>query len=341
MAIKNKKGMFFTLIAVTMVVAIIAFFTPNLEYLPVMSRIPTTKIRVIKAYNLMKTYKSTLIERELKSSSYFAVKQLLICINETKNFADLQPDFKEIILNSTINDGSSLETTCGVDLMSGRTIPTRLDLLSNLSETELHIFTNFSVKNITIYQSNDTSYDKFAVDLDLNIKMDAGIASWDTNTTIATVLKVAGFEDPYYFKKAGFTNKIEFSNITDWTTAQVFDHIDNMNYVYEEQAPSFLMRVEGNINGSKCCGMESLINPYTLDITSDVNWSYVDYCYYDHNCTGSKPNNKSLWNITGITRQSPSQKFYKFKLEMYHLSKYNLTEEADDRVVCEPVSACP
>ena len=336
MAIKNKKGMFFTLIAIIMVIAIILFFTPNYEYLPQMSQIPTKIVRVTKANNLMRNFKTTLVERELQSSSYYAVKQLLQCIDNQSMFSDdLQADFAEILLNGTLN-GGDLATECGIDYMTGRNLPLRLNELRNVSEKELHLFTNFSVLNITIYQSNETGFDSFAVDLNLNIKMDAGLAGWDTNTTITTTHEVEGFDDPYYLANANFTNKINFSNITNWTTSLVFDHIDAMHYVFEEQAPSFLMRFENNNNKSSCCGIESLINPYDLNI-SDEPWSYVDYCFYGHECNDSRSGNKSLWNITGISSGNETERFYMFKLEIYHIDKYDLAP--DDRVVCE--GSCP
>lgn len=319
-----------------MVIAIILFFTPNYEYLPQMSQIPTKKVRVTKANNLMSNFKTTLIERELKSSSYYAVKQLIQCINNQSEFSeDLQADFAEILLNGTFK-GNVLATECGNDQMTGRTLPPKLEQLSNVSEEEFHLPTNFTILNVTIYQSNLTSYDSFAVDLSLNIKMDAGIAGWDTNTIITTILDVEDFDDPYYLANANFTNKINFSNITNWTTSLVFDHIDAMHYVFEEQAPSFLMRFENNSAASSCCGIESLVNPNELNI-SDEPWSYVDYCFYGHGCNDSRSGNKSLWNITGISSGDETEKFYMFKLEIYHIDKYDLA--ADDRVVCE--GSCP
>ena len=62
-----KKGMFFTLISITIIIAIVAFFTPNYEYLSQMSSIPTTSLRVAKANHMMRNFKTILVERELKS----------------------------------------------------------------------------------------------------------------------------------------------------------------------------------------------------------------------------------------------------------------------------------
>lgn len=325
-----------------MIVAIIAFFLPNYEYIPQMSSIPTTKVRIIKANNLMRNLKTTLVERELKSSSFYAVKQLLQCIDYQDKFLDdLQADFKEVLVNGTYNNGD-LTTMCGEDYMDGRTLPIRFSKLTNVSEKELHLPTNLSINNVIIYQSNFTGYDKFGVRLDFNIKMDADIANWDSNTNVTIILNIADFDDPYYIGNANFINKINFSNTTNWTTPLVFDHINAMHYVFEEQAPSFLIRFENKTIASECCGIESFINPYEdkLNITTNEPWSYVDYCFYGHNCEGSKSGNKSLWNITGITSQNTTQKFYMFKLEIYHIYKYNLNQSADDRVVCEPVSVC-
>ena len=76
----TKKGMFFTLISIVIIVALIAFFRPNTEYLLQATSIPTTRVRVNKANHMMGNFKTTLVERELKASSYFAIQQLLDCM---------------------------------------------------------------------------------------------------------------------------------------------------------------------------------------------------------------------------------------------------------------------
>lgn len=315
--------------------ALVAFFTPNYEYLSQMSSIPTTSLRVTKANHMIRNFKTILVERELKSSSYFAVKQLIQCMEYKESFlTDLQADFKEVLVNGTLN-ANDLATECGINFMANRSINSRLGLLSNVTEEQLHLITNFTIMNTSIYQSNDTGYDSFYVDMEINIKMDAGIARWDSNNTVTTSLKVEDYEDPYYLGNANYSNKIYFSNKTSWTRSEVFDFIDDINYTHEELAPSFLMRFENNSNASECCGIESFINPYELNITNDVPWSYVDFCFYGQNCPGAEPGNKSIWNITGISSVVDTEKFYMFKIEIYHMVKYNLTEYADKQVVCE------
>ena len=334
----NKKAMFFTLIAIVMVVTIMAFFLPDAGYISQSSKIPTVRIRVAKANNLIRNFKTDLVENELKSSGYYGVKQVLKCMQYKEQFlADYEGDFYEIMVNGTLND-NNLTYECGSDYMINKSLNYRLNLLSEMPEEQLHIFTNFTIMDVSMYQSNETSFYKLGLMLDYNIKMDAGIARWDTNTTLTTMIDLDEFNDPYYIGNANMTNNIDFVNTTDWTVPLVNDQIDNIRYTYSEYAPSFIMRLENNSNKSSCCGMESFINPYAMNMTTDEPWAYVDYCFYGRECQGSIPGNKSLWNITGISSVSISEKYYMFKLDSYHLAKYNLTDDVETRVVCEGAS---
>ena len=53
----------------------------------------------------------------------------------------------------------------------------------------------------------------------------------------------------------------------------------------------------------------------------ETSKSYVDYCFWSDECDdyGYK-----LYNITGITNSS-----YPFKLDVYHVEKYNVTKEVE------------
>lgn len=332
----NKKAMFFTLISIIMVITIMAFFLPDANQISQSSKIPTVKIRFAKANNLMRNFKSDLVEKELRSTSFYGVKQLLKCMEYKEQFlADYEGDFFEIMMNGTLNS-NNLTYECGMDYMTNKTIPHRLNVLSAMPEEQLHIYTNFTIFDIILFQSNSTSFDKLGVSIDYNIKMDAGLSRWDANTTLITLIDIDELNDPYYIGNANFTNNIDFVNTTDWTIAYVNNQIDNIGYTYEGYAPSFVMRLENNSGASTCCGIESFINPYStgLNMTTDEPWSYVDYCFYGRECEGSTPGNKSLWNITGVSSVSTSQKFYMFKLDSYHLAKYNLTDDVETRVVC-------
>jgi len=332
----NKRAMFLTLITVTLVVAVIAFFMPNYESLPEVSRIMTVQTRINKANGLMESLHTTLLKRALTGSSYSAVKALVSYVNDSgKPLSDVQANFSEVVLFGTLNS-QSLNETYGINNMVNNTFPEKLVMVQDLAAEEMMLYLNFTVNDVTIHQDNDTGFSQVAIDLNITINLDAGIAIWNTTSIITGVLELNRFYDPYYIINEDYSNEIGFANSTDWTVDLINNHILDINYTFETDAPSFLMRFENNSNASACCGMESFINPNEFGFVSDDPWTYVDYCYYSKRCIDSTVGNKSLWNITSVSSSQVADDFYGFKLEIYHITKYNLTDYMDKRVVSEP-----
>lgn len=52
----------------------------------------------------------------------------------------------------------------------------------------------------------------------------------------------------------------------------------------------------------------------------------MDWCYYGsgNRCTPAQTG--SLWNVTCVTTNSDGTQFYRFAIDSYHGSKYNITE---------------
>ena len=319
----GRKALFFTLISVVLVVAMIAFFMPNYENFSYMSRVPTLKTRFVKANDFVGGLYGDVGERVITYSSYSALKALNDYVNATNMpLKDVKANFTEVVMNGTIN---------GVNIVSmdNNTLSERLAQLSSLARSELGLKTNMSVVGIEVYQSNETGFDMVGVRMNLSLYLDAGIATWNVTKPVYALVNVEWLDDPYYIMNFKMGNRIRFSNLSNWSTssvADVFYHIDMMEYALEKDAPSFLMRFENSTGNSSCCGIESLINPVRLGIAVDKNVSYADYCFFN------KTNREScgypdyaMHKFTHLTNATVGQKFYAFKLEAYHLTKYNLT----------------
>ncbi len=330
----NKKGVLMTLISAGIMLLVITMFMPSYEHLPQMSKIRTIQTRVTKANDFMFNLHDNMIERSLRDSSYHAVWSLIEYIDDTgRPLGNFSANFTEVVTEGTIN-GVDLEDY-GIYHMQNRTIGERLEVIKELAHEELYLDMNLSINNISVFQSNNTGYTSFGVSINVSCELDADLAQWNSTSVVFTVLDVDEFEDPYYIMNNGYENRISFSDRNNWTVEQVRNQILDINYTFQELAPSFLMRFENSTQSSKCCGMESFINPDKLSITEDEPWAYVDYCYYGHHCNNSKPNNKSLWNITGISENISTSPFYGFKLDIFHAGKYNLTGNMDVPVVIE------
>jgi hypothetical protein len=199
-----------------------------------------------------------------------------------------------------------------------------------MADKELGIKANITASDVVIYQDYSTGYDQFGVRMNLTMQMDSGIATWNYTGRIDVLLPVDNFDDPFYLMNNRSKIRINFTNVTNWTVSRVWAHIDNSRYAYEEDAPSFLMRFMNNTGNSTCCGIESLINPVRLNINTGVWRSYVDYCFYANPLRESCGyEGYTLHNFTSLSHTTPGNKFYSFKLEPYHISKYNLTSDID------------
>jgi hypothetical protein len=300
---------------------------PNSESYSYMSKVPTLKTRFVKANTFVSSMYGDIGERALAHSSYNALRSLDAYIDSNNRpLANLQKNFTTVLVNGTIG-GASLESY-GITYMKNNTMGERIRQFEQMADDELGLKTNLSITNVRIYQSEETGYDHVAVEMELSMQLESGIATWNTTKTVTTTLSIDRFDDPYYLINQNDKYRIRFTNISNWTSVDdVFYQIDSMKYAYEPTAPSFVMRFENSSSNSTCCGMESLINPVVLGVpNSDL--SYADYCFY------GQPQVESCgypgftkFNFTHLTNDTPGEKFYGFKLELYHTNRYNLTRD--------------
>jgi hypothetical protein len=320
-----KRSMFFTLISFVFVLALIAFMLPNSEYTSFSSKVPTLKVRLAKANGFMESIYGVLGERALKYSGQNSLREMVIYVNSTrKPLKNASAEFISLMMDASINGTH-------IDAMENNTLPLLMARFERLGRNDLDLKPIIKINGISIYQSNLTGYNRVGLDMNLSVYVDGGVASWNSTKIVSTFLYVDRFDDPYYvLNYDGFGNRIKLSNVSpdEWSPNKTWELIDSMQYTYEPGAPSFLMRFENKSAGSDCCGMESLINPVRMNISTSLNSSYVDFCYFgrvmESRCFDSIHN---YYNFTTLTRGTPGAKFYAFKLEWYHTSKYNLIDD--------------
>ncbi len=333
MAIKNKKGVFFTFMAILVVSVLVLSFSSDV-YVTSKNKIPVLKSRVKTADNYLRNLETSYLETSLYTSSYNALKSIILYINKT-GFLDnenaLNAAFKEVMLNGTI-DGADI-SNMGITLMQDNTFIYRLEDIERMSQDVLHITTSFDEDNINtvIFQSDDTGPWQVGVNLTMNYSVDAGIASWNKRETISIIISIIGFDDPLYLINSGYSHQIKETsfNDTEWNVDTLKIHITNATYRHEsnestEHSPSYLMRFYNDTLPSLCCGIESMINQTLCNDITDK--SYVDYCFWSDECNPGTSYGYKLYNITGITTTTPS---YPFKLDAYHIAQYNVEDEVE------------
>ncbi|MBU4492864.1 MAG: hypothetical protein KKA61_00675 [Nanoarchaeota archaeon] len=330
MAIKNKKGMFFTFMSILVVGVLVLAFSSDV-YVTSKDKVPVVKSRIKTADSYLRNLEGSYLKRSLYTSSYNALNSLILYIIEEDDFLadenDLNAKFKEVLLSGTI-DSTDLGDM-GITLMQDNTFIYRLDKIEEMSQDVLHITTDFNKENIdtVIFQSDDTGPWNVGVNLTLKFSVDAGIALWNKTETVSIMFSIIGFDDPLYIVNPDvpYFHPIKETsfNDTEWNVDTLKEHIANATYRHEsnesiEHSPSYLMRFYNSASPSLCCGIESMIN----ETLSDERYkSYVDYCFWSDECDdyGAR-----LYNITGITTPG-----YPFKLDAYHVAQYNVEDEAE------------
>jgi len=336
MAIKSKKGVFFTFMAILVVAVLVLAFSSDV-YVSSKNEIPVVKSRVKTADSYLRNLEGSYLKSSLYTSSYNALNSLILYMVYEDDFLDSESDlnakFKEVVLNGSI-DGKNINTKYNIGLMEENSLIYRLDKIEEMSEYVLHIATDFDKENmdIVIFQSDDTGPWKVGVSLSLNFSVDAGVASWNRTKTVSVTISILGFDDPLYLLKSGYPHPIKETpfNDTEWNVDTLKEHIADATYRHEsnkstEHSPSYLMRFYESYSPSLCCGIESMINQTLADGRYK---SYVDYCFWSNACDdyGAWLYNYTifkLYNITYITTPS-----YPFKLDAYHVAQYNVTDEA-------------
>lgn len=333
MAIKGKKGVFFTFMAILVVSVLVLAFSSDV-YVTSKNKIPVIKSRVKTADNYLRNLETSYLERSLYTSSYNALNSIILYIIYEDDFLvsenDLNAKFKEVLLSGTI-EGKNINEEYGIELMEENTFIYRLDKIEEMSQDVLHIRTDFDKGDIdtVIFQSNDTGPWQIGVNLTMNYSVDAGIAVWNKIKTISIIISIIGFDDPLYLINSGYSHPIKETpfNDTEWNVDTLKIHITNATYRHEsnastEHSPSYLMRFYESYSPSLCCGIESMINETLCD--GETGKSYVDYCFWSDECDPGTGYGNKLYNILDITTPS-----YPFKLDAYHVAQYNVEDEVE------------
>ncbi len=330
MAIKSKKGVFFTFMAILVVSVLVLAFSSDV-YVTSKNKIPVIKSRVKTADGYLRNLETSYIETSLYTSSYNALKSIILYEIYKDAFLtdenDLNSKFEEILLNGSIN-GENINTKYNIKLMEENTFIHRLEDIEKMSQDVLHITTSFDKDNINalLFQSNDTGPWQVGVNLTMNYSVDADVAVWNKTKTFSMVISIFGFDDPLYLINPDTIQyhkiKAAIFNSTQWNITTLKLHVANETYKHDENASSYLMRLYNYSGKSKCCGIESFVNQTLCDDVTDK--SYVDYCFWSDECNIGTDYGIKLYNITDISNST-----YPFKLDSYHVGQYNVESKVE------------
>ena len=328
---RNRKGMFFTIVAIMIITILFVSFSP--EYA---SRTGYEESvldgRYEVANDFVNTLKTGYIPAAVEASSYHALQELSEYIKDEHNMGRSHPfgtrnSFNESFVNMMLT--GSLLNPCQTSTFQAtsdlKPLLYLLEAIENASYRHLKLNTTFDYNNcqdfnVSIYQNNDTGAFLVGVNLTVNFTVQAdNLARWDDSENFSILFSFEGIEDPLYAARdtgyTGFINKFKEIDVKLWDLERTRTSIEERTYRPAGRdlvdnsgepnyyAPSFLDRFvdDDNINHDKlfgnsdtygpkdysaCCGIESLINPAKMAISSApslnayVDNSYVDWCFF-------------------------------------------------------------
>ncbi|MFH2020347.1 MAG: hypothetical protein ABIJ34_02970 [archaeon] len=284
----SKKGVFFTFIAIFLVVLIISAVATRKSY-RYTERTNSISTRIDTLNDFIEDYQKE-VDRELFIGGYRSLISMNAYTRITQGYlTEVSGLFTEILVNGTAN-GTQMDLMkqegIGADIESWLV---RVNEEANL----LNIHVDVTVNSVSL-----SHISPWEVDLRLNMTShiydNKGIASWEIGNVYSRVFSIQGFEDPLYTIGSGdkMTVLINETPSTDFVddvtndTTTLISHITRTYYISSNTAPSWLMRFTGNLSPSEY-GIESLVDiSYLSSQGRPIEArSIVDYIYFANETT--------------------------------------------------------
>jgi|TARA_Y100000310_G_scaffold288510_1_gene314176 hypothetical protein len=323
----NKKGIFFTFIAITIMAIFILVYTPQAD-ITLQKDNKAVELRINTLDNYVSDLEQGYFETALRATTHKTILSLIAYMDNQGVFlTDFDSAFSEVMIKGTIN-GVPIDTITGEKIMENSTLTNWSNSLIETAEDTFNVNTTISLNNVSVRQTRPWHLDS-SLGMDFAIK--SKVADWDRkNVTITTTVSIEGFEDPYYLvnTNGAYKNEILKTGVkfNKWNITALREHLRNSTYVHwqNSDAPDFLMRFTNTIEKSSCCGIESLVNPNKLS-ASDQTESYIDYLFW----TNTYNTQCSL--LYNISKPPPSgalwDEFRFFKLDINNTIRYNITDD--------------
>jgi len=273
----TKKGVFFTFVAfIFLSLLIFSLSVGNNVRLRQKSFVLETRIDTMNRFVID-------IEKDIQRGAYIAGFRSLVALQDqilnTGNYiTDVPSDFESLFFNGTLNGTNStfMQNNTFTDWM----------LKMKKEAQKIDLLVNFTVLDLTLLQD-----DPWEVRVDLDIQLDLAdtqdISTWNKRKVIVTSIAIDNFEDPLYLigTNGVVENRIVQSIVSPFVNgsniANLLNHTYSGYYVAFSDAPSYLMRLQGNVSASPY-GIESLVDIDELNTKSvpTQTKSIVDYIYF-------------------------------------------------------------
>lgn len=270
----NKRGFFFTLSALLVISLFLLGYT--LYQSSQERRSTQQRVETLNSF-LFSTEQD--LGRQLYIVSFRIIFLLEDQITKTGAYAtNIDGAFAEGVMNGTLyGQPQTLLDQATFPYMKS-TIATRANMIgANVTLTQ-------PLVNVT---QVDPWHVKVTLTMQIYLKDQEGLASWNKTETIETLVPIENFEDPLYlintdglvtnqFRKTPYAPLVQETNVTNLTA-----HLLGSYYLSSTLAPSFLQRLQGQ-TGANSQGIESLVNLNQLSLKGVVvqDKTLVDYLYF-------------------------------------------------------------
>ena len=321
----NKKGIFFTFIAVVLMGLFIVVYTPPAD-ITLQKDTQSVRARISTLNNLVNDMEYSYFVAVLRATAHKSLSSLILYMNSTGTYLqNFDSAFAEVMVNGTLN-GVQIDSITQKKIMENSTLSNWSSRIIDASRDTFNANASIKIIDVSARQTRPWSID-LALTIDLEVR--SNVAMWSmSNVTVFASLPVEGFDDPHYLVNTNglYSNNIKASGLqfNKWNISHVREHVRNGTYVHWQgsQAPSFLMRFTNNMANSSCCGIESLVNPNKISSPDRIE-SYADYAFWNHTYSSQCP---LLYNITNpSTGGGIWDEFRYFKLDIYSMVRYNVT----------------
>ncbi|HLC78565.1 MAG TPA: hypothetical protein VJH92_05560 [Candidatus Nanoarchaeia archaeon] len=275
---KTRKAQLFTVLAILLL--FLMFFSFEIFSMIRERQAITTRVATMDSF--LKSIEDNL-ERQMYIAGFRIIFLAESHITSTGSYINVNDFFNEAFFNGTVYGQPNQSILQGA---------TYSDFISSINNKANRISVNVTLYNSTITISQDDPWNvKFTLTSNLTMEDNRQLARWQKQQIITAYIPVQGFVDPLFTVEshAIISRKInktiyegQYVSPSDELT-NFTDHVTKGLYAENSDAPSFLMKLEGNLSGD-VNGIESIV--YIPDFTTNVpgfvkeDKSVVDHIYF-------------------------------------------------------------
>jgi hypothetical protein len=280
--LRSRKGIFFTLIAVSLLTLVLFTYSVTYSY----SLQEQTSIIETRVQSMNRFLRE--VDSDMENAIYIAAFRALISMEDEIATSgvfvnDTQDAFEELFLYGTLGGETAM-------LMENNTFPYWVVKI-NEQANAVGIALSVVVSDVEIYHTSPWNV-RAAVNATVNISDSKSTAGWVREKDLFADIDIIGFEDPWYTVYTN-NNIVKRINITVYdgnftgagsNTTNIRDHVEETMYANFTGAPSFLMRFEDDF-GPSAYGIESFVDKGEVGVyhACPTETSSVDSIYWQCN----------------------------------------------------------